>query len=137
MQELFPLIQNYPLTQIIIIGILILIGCGLIIKPLFKIHDYDGRKLVATWLSNTCIALILCLIAMFIIYNIENKQKQAFEHKDYTIIKEDNKLKINSNSKYLKSKKFSIYSEKDNIIEVKYDDLFYKIDETKETIIEK
>lgn len=71
------------------------------------------------------------------INNIENKQKQSFENKEYTIIKKDNKLKINSNSKYLKSKEFPIHLDKNDIIEVEYNNLFYKINKNNETIIEK
>ena len=68
--------------------------------------------------------------------NIDNKQKQAFEHKEYTLVKKDDKLMLNSKSKYLKSKELSVYSESDETIEVKYNDLFYKINKADEKIIQ-
>ena len=136
MKEIFPLLKNSPLTQTLVISALILISIGILIKPFLSTMKNYRRELVTEFFASFGIALILGLIAVSIMENIDNKQKQAFEHKEYTLVKKDDKLMLNSKSKYLKSKELSVYSESDETIEVKYNDLFYKINKVNEKIIQ-
>lgn len=137
MQQLLPILRQNP--QIPTTVILILVAIGIIIAVITVINltfkeikdEYKPYYFIAALIS-----IILFGASILMANKIDNDVKEAFENKEYTLIKKDKLLNFDSKSEYLKSKKFLIHFENDSIIQIEHEGHYYEIDKTKETVVE-
>ena len=137
MQELLPILRQNPQNQATAVWILVAIGIIIatitIINFIFKKIEDESKHY---YFIAALISIILFGASILMANKIDNNVKNAFENKEYTLIKKDKLLNFDSKSEYLKSKKFLIHSEDDTTIQIENEGNYYEIDKTKETIVE-
>ena len=137
MQQLLPILRQNP--QIPTTVTLVLVAVGIIIAVVTVINlafkeikdEYTQYYFIAALIS-----IILFGASILMANKIDNDVKKAFENKEYTLIKKDKLLNFDSESEYLKSKKFLIHFEDDSTIQIENEGHYYEIDKTKERVVE-
>lgn len=137
MQQLLPILRQNP--QIPTTVTLVLVAVGIIIAVVTVINlafkeikdEYKPYYFIAALIS-----IIIFGASILMANKIDNDVKKAFENKEYTLIKKDKLLNFDSESEYLKSKKFLIHFEDDSTIQIENEGHYYEIDKTKERVIE-
>lgn len=137
MQQLLPILRQNP--QIPTTVTLVLVAVGIIIAVVTVINlafkeikdEYKPYYFIAALIS-----IILFGASILMANKIDNDVKKAFENKEYTLIKKDKLLNFDSESEYLKSKKFLIHFEDDSTIQIENEGHYYEIDKTKERVVE-
>ena len=137
MQQLLPILRQNP--QIPTTVTLVLVAVGIIIAVVTVINlafkeikdEYKPYYFIAALIS-----IIIFGASILMANKIDNDVKKAFENKEYTLIKKDKLLNFDSESEYLKSKKFLIHFEDDSTIQIENKGHYYEIDKTKERVIE-
>jgi hypothetical protein len=137
MQQLLPILRQNP--QIPTTVTLVLVAVGIIIAVVTVINlafkeikdEYKPYYFIAALIS-----IIIFGASILMANKIDNDVKKAFENKEYTLIKKDKLLNFDSESEYLKSKKFLIHFEDDSTIQIENEGHYYEIDKTKERVVE-
>lgn len=137
MQQLLPILRQNPqiptTVKLVLVAVGIIIAVVTVINLAFKeIKDeYKPYYFIAALIS-----IIIFGASILMANKIDNDVKKAFENKEYTLIKKDKLLNFDSESEYLKSKKFLIHFEDDSTIQIENEGHYYEIDKTKERVIE-
>lgn len=137
MQQLLPILRQNP--QIPTTVTLVLVAVGIIIAVVTVINlafkeikdEYKPYYFIAALIS-----IIIFGASILMANKIDNDVKKAFENKEYTLIKKNKLLNFDSESEYLKSKKFLIHFEDDSTIQIENEGHYYEIDKTKERVVE-
>lgn len=134
MKELLPILKTIPVTDGLILAVLI---AGIIITILSLFYNLDRYSTKNKF--ETVMVLIALMIMTYIASNVTIKidlhHNNAIQNKEYEIIQNNKILHINSKSKYLKSKTFLIQFKNENVIQFQYNNSQYQIKKSEENII--